>query len=89
METTKKEQLTLDFLKGNSIVFDGKYSYREVRDFLEQQSFNNLGWLNNGIVNLPKIEWKEQGSNFDGTKAIMVNYEDKQFYSVSYEEGLA
>ena len=88
MKTMKKEQLTLDFLKGNYIILDEEYSYNEVREVLEHQKFSNLGWLNHGIVNLPKIEWKEQGSNFDGTKAIMVNYEDKQFYSVSYEEEL-
>lgn len=86
MKTMKKENLTMDFLKGNTIVFDGKYSYKDVRDFLEQQGFNNLGWLNYGILNLPKGEWKEQGSNFDSTEVIMVDYKNKQFYSVSYEE---
>lgn len=82
---TKKE-LTLGFLKENVIIFDGRYSYSEVRDFLLKNDYKDYGWQHsNSDVIVPDVEFVEQGCDYGAEHCLFVNHKLRMMYSVNFK----
>ena len=73
--------LTIDVCKAKRFNFDVD-SYREVLDFLLQEGYTHLGWLNDGIKPPDAISFETQGINRSGSTCLMVNHDYKVMYSV-------